>query len=101
MDKDILILTNDDGKRCTNCRKVKPLSHFYRSRRRKDSYQDWCIDCQREYRQARAAQMTARKIEAAPDLETLARQEGKTAAELRRLTNRVARLEKLIKNGYR
>lgn len=48
--EEILILTNDEGKVCSRCGKRKPLTHFYRSRHSRDTYQSYCISCQQAYR---------------------------------------------------
>lgn len=46
----ILILTNDEGKVCKKCGRNLPIQHFYRKRKSADTYQDWCIECQRQYK---------------------------------------------------
>lgn len=46
----ILVLTNDENKVCGRCKKTLPILRFYRKRKAVDIYQDWCIDCLRQYK---------------------------------------------------
>jgi len=58
----ILILTNDESKRCSRCGKELPVSHYHKSSRSKDGYQSWCIECKREYNHGRSLFRTARRL---------------------------------------
>ena len=37
-----------NGKECTKCKLLKPLSHFGLDNRVKDGYRSWCRKCERE-----------------------------------------------------
>lgn len=58
---DDFMLTNDEGKTCRKCGKRLPLSHFYRKRKSADTYQDWCISCQRSYKVESRMKQAARR----------------------------------------
>lgn len=45
-----LILTNEEDKVCKKCGRGLSILHFYRKRKAADTYQDWCIECQRQYK---------------------------------------------------
>ena len=45
-----LILTNEDDKVCKKCGRRLSILRFYRKRKAADTYQDWCIECQRQYK---------------------------------------------------
>lgn len=45
-----LILTNEDDKVCKRCGRILSILRFYRKRKASDTYQDWCIECQRQYK---------------------------------------------------
>lgn len=45
-----LILTNEEYKVCKKCGRRLPILRFYRKRKTADTYQDWCIECQRQYK---------------------------------------------------
>ena len=45
-----LILTNEDDKVCKRCGRRLSILRFYRKRKATDTYQDWCIECQRQYK---------------------------------------------------
>lgn len=46
---DLLVLDNDDTKRCVHCGQRKHYTEFYRCRSTKDTLQSWCKQCQKEY----------------------------------------------------
>lgn len=51
LDVNLRISTDQEkSKRCTRCKKTKPLNEFYISARAKDGYTFWCRLCYREYR---------------------------------------------------
>ena len=45
-----LILTNEEDKVCKRCGRRLSILRFYRKRKAADTYQDWCIECQRQYK---------------------------------------------------
>ena len=45
-----LILTNEDDKVCKKCVRRLSILGFYRKRKAADTYQGWCIECQRQYK---------------------------------------------------
>ena len=45
-----LILTNEDDKVCKKCGRRLSILRFYRKRKAADTHQDWCIECQRQYK---------------------------------------------------
>ena len=45
-DNEILILTNDEGRKCPCCGQSKPLTHY---NRKGDGYQPYCRECQHGY----------------------------------------------------
>ena len=47
---ELLILTNEDNKVCKKCGRRLSILRFYRKRKVADTYQDWCIECQRQYK---------------------------------------------------
>lgn len=62
MEENILILTNDLDKKCAHCGRVLPILRFYRKREAKDTYQSWCIECQREYKAKRYIETKAKRM---------------------------------------
>jgi recombinational DNA repair protein (RecF pathway) len=62
MEENILILTNDLDKKCAHCGRVLPILKFYRKREAKDTYQSWCIECQREYKAKRYVETKSKRI---------------------------------------
>lgn len=50
-----LILTNEEDKVCKKCGRRLPILRFYRKRKSRDTYQNWCIECQRKYKAERRA----------------------------------------------
>lgn len=56
MREEVLILTNEETKRCARCGKDLNILRFYTSTRSKDCLQSWCISCQKDYRKTREAE---------------------------------------------
>lgn len=48
--ENVLILTNDEYRTCKKCGRRLPILKFYRKWKSTDSYQEWCIECQRQYK---------------------------------------------------
>lgn len=59
MTEERLILTNDETRVCTKCKREKSIIHFYR---KGETFQAWCIECQKEYRKLRAAEAVINKL---------------------------------------
>lgn len=45
-----LILTNEEDKVCKRCGRRLSILRFYRKRKAADTFQAWCIECQRQYK---------------------------------------------------
>lgn len=50
LSEESLVLTNEEGKVCKKCGRELPILSFYRKRKSADTYQEWCIECQRQYK---------------------------------------------------
>ena len=57
---DILVLTNDDDKKCPRCGRYRPTTSFYRSG--EVGLQSYCIACKRDYNKLRAAETKVNKL---------------------------------------
>lgn len=62
MTDDVLILTNEETKRCSLCGRELLITHFHKSNNNKDGYQSWCIECKREYNKARIIFRISRRL---------------------------------------
>lgn len=50
LSEESLVLTNEEGKVCKKCGRKLPILSFYRKRKSADTYQEWCTECQRQYK---------------------------------------------------
>lgn len=55
---EILVLTNDEDKKCARCHRTRPLYCYHR---RGESYQPYCIECSREYKKLNGARNALKK----------------------------------------
>lgn len=62
VERDTLVLYNDEDKKCAKCGKNKPLYHFNRSRSSADTYQSYCKECQHKYNAERRLKREIRKL---------------------------------------
>lgn len=59
MTEERLILTNEETRVCSKCKREKSIIHFYRSG---ETFQSYCIECKREYNRLRAAEAVINRL---------------------------------------
>lgn len=99
-DPEILVLTNDEDKKCARCGRILPATHFYRKESAPDKRQSWCIECQKEYRRLMAALHPKKEPPLNVELERLLRElydaKGKKKSALKILKKYIKLLEKQL-----
>ena len=98
LDDEVLVLTNDEDKRCARCNKYYPTTHFYRKEMSPDGMQSWCIECQRDYQRKRNAYLAIQRSRFMNDFRLLTLFRMLTNAPKETKREAVALMEKVIKS---